>query len=139
MVEIERRGWTPASPEVTWAVLADHAHMAAWAPVRSATLEDVGDPLDGVGAIRVLKISPLTVREQITVVEAPHRLDYTVVSGLPVRDYQASTVLSGRDGGTDIVWTVSMQPRIPGLALVVRRSIRQFVEGLVKESSLRAS
>ena len=140
MVEIQFEGWTPAPLEVTWSVLAAHTDMAAWAPVQASRLERPGAPLpDGVGAIRVLKARPVTVREQITAFDAPHRLEYQMLSGLPVRDYRGRTLLSSHDGGTTIVWTVSLRPRLPGIAFLVRRSVRGLVEGLVEESTARES
>lgn len=140
VVEIQFEGWTPAPLEVTWSVLAGQADMAAWAPVKSSRLERPGDPQpDGVGAIRVLKAWPATIREQITAFDAPHRLDYQMLSGLPAHDYHGSTLLSSHDGGTNIVWTVSMRPRLPGIAFLVRRSVRGLVKGLVEESTARES
>ena len=69
--------------------------MEAWAPVRKVALEREGDPPpDGVGAIRVLSRPPLKIREQITDVDAPVRLAYRLLSGLPVRDYVGETTLS---------------------------------------------
>ena len=57
-----------------------------------------------------------------------------MLSGLPVRDYAGETALSGRDGATDIIWTVTMTPRLPGSAFMVCRVIHALVDGLVTES-----
>jgi hypothetical protein len=140
VVEIQFEGWTPAALEVTWSVLAAQGDMATWAPIQSSRLERPGGQQpDGVGAIRVLKARPATIREQITAFDAPHRLEYQMLSGLPVRDYHGTTLLSSHDGGTNIVWTVSMRPRLPGIAFLVRRSVRGLVKGLVEESTARES
>jgi hypothetical protein len=124
-----------AAPLLTvWSVLARQAGMGTRAPVRTFALEREGDPPpDGVGAIRVLSRPPFTIREQITHVEPPFRLAYRMLSGLPARDYAGETILSDRDGGTDIVWTVRMTSRLPGLPRGVRRVIRATAAGLVAE------
>ncbi len=117
--------------ETTWALLADQRGMAAWAPVRAVTLEREGDPApDGVGAIRVVRKPPLTIREQVTAVERPTRLAYRLLSGLPVRDYVGETILSGGAESTEIAWRVTLTPRFPGVTFLVRRTIRALANGL---------
>lgn len=125
--------------ETVWSVLADQTGMAAWTPARMVTLEREGDPsARGIGAIRVISRPPFTVREQITDVDEPTRLAYRLLSGLPARDYRGETVLSSVDGATDIVWAVTLAPRLPGVTFVVRHVIGALVKGLVAESERRA-
>jgi hypothetical protein len=122
-IRVQARAQAPL--ETTWSVLADRAGMAARAQARKVTREREGDPPPGgVGAIRVVSQPPLTVREQITDVNEPVRLACRPLSGLPVRSYAGEAILSDGDGGTDIVWTVTMTPRFPGITFVVRRAIR---------------
>ena len=64
----------------------------------------------------------------------PVRLTYRMLSGLPVHDYTGETILSDRDGATDIIWKVTMTARLPGSTFVVRRVIHALVNGLVAES-----
>lgn len=140
MAEIRVRARALAPLQTTWSVLADQAGMAAWAPARKVMLERPGDPPpNGMGAIRVLSRPPLKVREQITGVQPPVRLAYRLLSGLPVRDYVGETILSGRDGATDIVWTVTLTPRFPGVTFLMRLMIRALVNGLVKQSQRTAA
>jgi hypothetical protein len=135
VAEIRIRTRAAAPLPTVWSVLAGQAGMGAWAPVRAVALEREGDPPpDGIGAIRVLSVPPFTIREQITDIEAPFRLAYRMLSGLPVRNYTGETTLTDRDGVTDIAWTVRMTPRLPGLTRVVRRVIRATAAGLVTES-----
>ncbi len=135
MAEIRIQARATAPLQTVWSVLAAQAGMGAWAPIRKIELERPGDPPpDGVGAIRVLSWPPFKIREEITGVEAPVRLSYRMLSGLPVRDYAGETALSGRDGATDIIWTVTMTPRLPGSAFMVHRVIHARVDGLVTES-----
>jgi uncharacterized protein YndB with AHSA1/START domain len=135
MVEIEVRATAAAPVDTVWSVLAAQAGMATWAPVRKVTLERQGDPPpDGVGTIRVLSRPPLTIREQITAVEAPVRLVYRMLSGMPVRDYVGETTLTARDGATEIRWRVTMTARFPGVTVAVRSVVHALVDGLVAES-----
>lgn len=135
MAEIRIKARAAAPLQTVWSVLATQAAMGAWAPIRKVALEREGDPPpDGIGAIRVLSRPPFTIREQITDVDAPVRLAYRMLSGLPVHDYTGETTLSDRDGATDIIWKVTMTARVPGSAFMVRRVIRALANGLVTES-----
>ena len=113
MAEIRIQARAAAPLQTVWSVLAAQA---------------------GMGAIRVLSRPPFKIREQITDVDGPVRLTYRMLSGLPVRDYTGETILSDRDGATDIIWKVTMTARLPGSTIVVRRVIRALVNGLVAES-----
>ena len=135
MAEIRIQARAAAPLQTVWSVLGAQAGMGAWAPVRKVALEREGDPPpDGVGAIRVVSQPPFKIREQITDVDGPVRLTYRMLSGLPIRDYTGETILSDRDGATDIIWKVTMTGRLPGSTIVVRRVIRALVNGLVAES-----
>jgi uncharacterized protein YndB with AHSA1/START domain len=135
-VRIHARAAAPL--ETVWSVLADQTRMPAWTPARTVTLEREGDvSKDGVGAIRVVSRPPFRMREQITEVQEPTRLAYRLLSGLPVREYHGETVLSSGNAGTDVVWTVTMIPRLPGVTFVVRHVIGALVNGLVAEAERR--
>src|SRR3954447_21882765 len=120
MVEIRVRTHAAAPLATTWSVLADQSGMAAWTPARTATIEHQGDPRPaGVGTIRVLSLTPLKIREQITAVDEPTRLAYRLLSGVPVRDYVGETILTGGDTGT---------------TLAVRRVVRALANGLARQA-----
>ena len=57
----------------------------------------------------------LTSREQIVAFEPPHHLGYTLLAGLPLREYRSDVTLTPTAaGGTDIEWRSSFEPRWPG-------------------------
>jgi uncharacterized protein YndB with AHSA1/START domain len=135
MVEIRVQAHAAAPLATTWSVLAEQSGMAAWTPARTVTIEHQGDPRPaGVGTIRVLSLTPLKIREQITAVDEPTRLTYRMLSGIPVRDYVGETILTGGDTATDILWTVTMTPRWPGTTLAVRRVVRALANGLARQA-----
>jgi uncharacterized protein YndB with AHSA1/START domain len=141
MAHTRATGHSTASPEIVWEILSDHTRMADWAPLRSSSLERQGDPPpDGVGAIRVLRAVGPPLREEITEFEPPKRLAYTVLSGLPVRNYRAEVELTpSPGGGTDVVWQVSCEPRIPGFGLGLRAVIANMTKRLVAAANERAT
>ena len=130
--------------EVVWDVLTDHAAYRSWTPVVSSRLVTPGtsEP-NGVDAVRFLGVGPVGAKEKVLVHEPPHHLAYTVVAGLPVREYRADARLAEGDGAwTSLEYTGSFQPRVPGtgrvLAFLVSTVLRTLVSSLARESERRA-
>jgi hypothetical protein len=59
-------------------------------------------------------------REEIVAYDPPHHLAYTILSGLPVRDYRADVRLEPDGAGTRIVWGGTFVPKLPGTSAVLR-------------------
>ncbi len=131
---------TIAAPvEEVWALLTDHARYAEFTPVPTSRLVRPGrDDPNGVGAIRHLGIGPLGTREQVLVSEPPHHLAYTVVRGMPVRDYRADVHLQPDADGTRMVYEGSFEPLVPGtgplLRVIMTTAVRTLIASLVRQA-----
>jgi hypothetical protein len=91
-----------APTQAIWDVVADVATWQNWGPYSKTYLESEGTPTpDGVGAIRAYAVGPVTSREQVTIYEPPHRLGYHILSGFPVKDYNALVTLEPVEGDQD--------------------------------------
>ena len=130
-----------APPEKVFALLADGAGWSEWAGpmIVKSWWEREGTPAPGgVGAIRALGLGKVGSREEIVAYEPPHLLAYTILSGLPVRDYRADVRLSPEGGGTRIDWTGTFTPKLPGTGAVLRRflltTIGSFSRRLAKQA-----
>ena len=132
-----------AAPKATvFEVLADVPHWQDWAPmVRRSTWEREGSPEPGgVGAIRRVGAPPVFAREEIVEYEPPRRMVYVLLSGMPVRDYRAEVVLSdGAGGGTDIVWSSSLVPRIPFTGAAMRVVMRGIMARMARRLAAQAA
>jgi uncharacterized protein YndB with AHSA1/START domain len=119
-----------APPERVFALLADGAHWADWAgPVVPASRwERKGTPPPGgVGAVRALGSWPLVDLEEVLEHDPPRRHVYTIVSGVPVRDYRGVVELNlTAEGGTRVDWSAEFTPRIPGTGRLFR-ALSKFV------------
>jgi hypothetical protein len=95
-----------APRQVVWDVLADVSSWKDWGNYEVSELEREGDPPPGgIGAIRVTGRRPITVREEVEIWDPPSRFGYTLLSGLPLRDYHAVVTLSDSGGGaTNLHW-----------------------------------
>ena len=130
MQVIEGRALSRADRERVWRVVADAPAWSRWGAWQKAELEREGDPPPGgVGAVKALTRRPVVSREEVTVFEPPTRLGYRLLSGLPLRDYEATIVLTeAPGGGTDIVWRSQFEPKIPLTGGLFRRSLGRFIQ-----------
>lgn len=133
---------SPAPPEAVFALLAAGDRWSEWAgPVVPRSRWAVpGEPVGGVGAVRRLGIGPLSSRERIVEHEPARRLGYVVDSAAPMRGYRAVVDLAPRpDGGTDITWSASFEPVVPGtggvLLVVLRAIVRGFAERVARAAA----
>ncbi len=139
-LELTRR--STASPEQVFDVLADGANWSRWAGpmVLWSGWEREGDPPPGgVGAIRKLGLPRLGSREQIVTYERPHRMQYTVLAGLPARDYLSTiTFEPAPDGGTLIRWSSEFNPLLRGTGWLVRRFLLLTLGSFAKRAAAYA-
>ncbi|WP_354699100.1 hypothetical protein DSM112329_04807 [Paraconexibacter sp. AEG42_29] len=139
MQEIDITKTTDAAPEAVWALLADSAAWPSWTPVDSHSEEHPGGA-DGTGEVRIFKTGRYTVREEIVEKQAPERLSYVLLSGLPLKNYRAEIdVRPAPGGGSEIRWHTVFAPKVPGTGGIFRRSLQkitgQFVDGLATRAA----
>ena len=108
VVRAEAEGSAPI--ETVWQLLSSVDAWPTWSRHKLARLEHEGNPTpDGLGAIRVLGTNPSKPtkcnREEVVVFDPPTHFGYTLLSGLPLRDYRSDVRLFARgDGATRITW-----------------------------------
>ncbi len=130
MEAIEAHARSAAGREAVWRVIADAPGWSRWGDWQKAELEREGNPPPGgVGAVKALTRRPVVSREEVTVFEPPARFGYRLLSGLPLRGYEASiTLAEAPGGGTDITWRSQFEPKIPGTGGLFRRSLGRFIQ-----------
>jgi len=84
-----------------------------WSLFNSFELERAGNgECFGVGAIRTFSTRVSKTTEQVTELIPDQKLSYVLLSGLPLRNYQAVVQLSSPESGVTLVnWTASFQCR----------------------------
>ena len=121
------RASTPATPASLWALLEDVTTWTTWAPFEAAVLERSGDDdPHGVGAIRRFERGRFATREEVTEYVPDTRLAYRLLSGLPLRDYEAHIDLERHHERTDVIWSATFEARIPGTGGVFRRGMQRL-------------
>jgi uncharacterized protein YndB with AHSA1/START domain len=137
MQSFELYARSPAPVEAVWRRLADVRTWCEWNAFGTSELEREGTPEpDGVGAIRRLGQGPVISREQILEFDPPRHLAYTILSGVPVRDYRADVELTADGDGTLIAWRARFEPKLPGtgplLRLFLRAALRDTARRLAR-------
>jgi hypothetical protein len=138
----EVTGHSTAATEQVFDLLADGAGWSRWAGpmIVKSWWEREGTPAPGgVGAIRALGMNRVGSREEIVAYDPPTHMAYTILSGLPVRDYRADVRLTPDGGGTRISWSGTFTPKVPGtgplLRLFLLTTIGSFVRRLAKHAA----
>ena len=131
-----------ASRESVWRVIADTRSWARWGPWEEAALEREGKPRpDGVGALRrfrsVRRLAgrPVVTREEVTLFEPPSVLGYKLLSGLPLRDYEARITLFDDSEQTAIHWRCEFNPKLPGTGGLLRRELGKVIADVAERAA----
>jgi Polyketide cyclase / dehydrase and lipid transport len=132
-IEISARSRADAA--TIFALETDGARWSTWARplVPRSAWERQGDPPPGgVGAVRLLGLRPLWVREETMAYEQDRRHEYLMLTPMPIRDYRAELELTPVANGTDVVWRGSFEERIPWTGPVFRVLFRALLSVLLK-------
>lgn len=135
MIDVVATGTTSAPPERVWALLGDLAHWPDWSSFDAVEVERPGDPPPhGVGAIHVMISGggKYRVREEVLVYEPPKHYAYSMLSGLPLRDYRADVTLTTNGDGTAVEWRSTFNV-FPLFSPIARRRMRGVLQGIVDE------
>ena len=118
-----------ASPAAIYALLSDGATWPTWTPFQAFELERAGEAGgESKGAIRVLTSGRIRNREELTELSPDRLFSYSSLSGLPIRDHQASVRLEPVADGTLITWQERFETTRLGSARYLTRALRKFVQ-----------
>jgi uncharacterized protein YndB with AHSA1/START domain len=114
-LRVEAEGVAQAPPEVVWELVANADSYSEWGPWTASGYENLGAQApDGAGVVRWMRYGRTTTVEKVLESERARRLVYTVVKGIPVRNYLAEVTLSPAGEGTHIRWTANWDRTLPG-------------------------
>ncbi|WP_410593794.1 SRPBCC family protein [Amycolatopsis sp. lyj-23] len=126
-ISVRTRSAAPA--DALYELLRDGSSWPKWSPLGSFELvrEGAGEP-EGLGAIRLFRTNGVRSYEKVVALEPGRRFGYSLEHGLPLRNYVAYVDLSPRDGGTDIHWHSTFEPKIPGTGWFYRWFLGSFIK-----------
>lgn len=133
-VEAEQVAAAPAG--TVWALVSDATKYPGWGPWTDAGYRSPGaDSPRGPGAVYWLRSArsygPVRVVmvEQVLEADEGRQLAYTVLGGLPVRNYRGEITLTPVPGGTRIHWAGSWDQTLRGQ--MVYRPLRALYPQIV--------
>ncbi|GAA0250913.1 SRPBCC family protein [Cryptosporangium japonicum] len=134
-----------AEPHAVFALLLRAGTWPLWSPLDRAELEGGGDP-DApaqVGDVRVFRTGPSVSREPVLELVPDRRFVYGNVGGL-FRSYRAVIDLApSPDGGTDVTWSATLEPKLPGTgrfwAWYLGRFVQRMADGLARYAAGRST
>ncbi len=129
-LSVEAEAVSQASPEAVWSLVANADRYCQWGPWRASGYDSTGDPgPGGVGAIRWMQYGRTRTVERVLEADSPRRLVYTVVKGIPVRNYRAEVTLTPAGAGTHIRWAASWDRTLGGR--MVHRELRTLYPDMI--------
>lgn len=137
---IDKTAETTASPATVFDLLRRGSTWPEWSKLDRFELESEGvEGGESVGAVRVFQTGRTTSRERVIAVESDERFGYALLSGLPLRDYQAFVTLTPTATGTAIRWRSTFRPKVPGTGRLYRLVLGRFIQGMVHDLAAHAA
>lgn len=95
------------------------------ARVRRTEKASEGEDENGKGSVRKLRIGlGPAFYEKVTVFEAPHRIEYEIVSGVPIKHHLGVMEFSESDGVTTLDYTIELESKIPGTSFPIAQGLK---------------
>lgn len=114
-LRVEAEGVARATPEAVWELVSNASRYCEWGPWSASGYDSPGDPAaDGTGAIRWMRYGRTTTVERVLEAEKARRLVYTVLRGIPVRNYRAEVTLRPAGEGTHVHWSAEWDRTLAG-------------------------
>ncbi len=130
-----------APRSVVYDIFADRENNGDFLPVTTRLKSPGSTERQGVGAVHFIGVGRVGVSEQITRLVPDERIEYKIVSGVPVKSHTGTITFTDSGAGTRVVYTMDSQPKLPVprriLELVLRALITGFVKGATKEAESR--
>ena len=105
-LHVEAQGKTNALPQAVWRLVADADSYCRWGIWSESGWVGSGPASPGSpGSLRQMRYRRTTIVEQVLEVDGGTRMAYTVVRGIPVRNYKAEVTLTLDGSGTHVRWT----------------------------------
>jgi uncharacterized protein YndB with AHSA1/START domain len=109
-------------PERLWAAITDHEGMSKWTGTKVRLIAR-GDA-SGVGAVRRVRMGAISLDEEVIYADAPRRLVYRIVRGVPVSFHRGEMLVLPTDRGSRLEWKIMLASPIPGFARTLRRTLQ---------------
>jgi hypothetical protein len=130
-LHVEAQGKTNALPQAVWRLVADADSYCRWGIwSESGWVGSSPAPPGSPGSVRRMRYRRTRLVEQVLEVDEGSRMTYTVVRGIPVRNYRAEVTLTPSDGGTHVKWAADWDDTF--LGRIVHRKLSVLYPEVVR-------
>jgi len=137
-LHVEAQGVARAAPEVVWELVSNASRYCQWGPWSASGYESPDDQAaGGAGAVRWMRYGRTTTVERVLEADEPRRLVYTVLKGIPVRNYRAEVTLRPVAEGTHVHWSADWDRTLGGR--IVHRKLSTLYPEVVSRLVAAAS
>ena len=130
-LQVEAEGAAGARPDVVWALVSDANTYPRWGPWSEGGYRPQSEGPSRKGSVQWFRYGRRTTSvEEILEIEAPRRIVYSVLSGLPVKNYRAEVTLTPTaSNGTSVRWTATWDKTFMGR--MVHRKLQKVYPEIV--------
>jgi len=127
-LQVAAEAVTASGVDEVWALVSDANTYPEWGPWNAGGYRPATDGPSRIGDIQWFRFGRRTVSvEEILEIDAPRRLVYRVVKGIPVRNYRAEVTLTPSAWGTTVRWSATWDNTLLG-RLVHRKLVQLYPE-----------
>jgi len=131
-----------ADSAAIYSLLKNSATYPFWSMIDEFELVRPGtDEPHGVGSRRKFRTGRLVMHEEVVELVPDRLTAYTLLSGFPMNEYRAETILDPIDDGTKITWRCSFYPKYGGSGWFWRHMMsyvfRRLVRGVARAAENR--
>jgi Polyketide cyclase / dehydrase and lipid transport len=139
-IRVEESFVSSADPEAIYSLVKNSAAYPFWSMIDEFEMVRQGkDEPHGVGAQRIFRTGRNVMHEEVVELIPDRLTAYVLLSGFPMNEYRAETLLDPLEGGgTRITWRCSFYPTYLGTGWFWRLTmcyvLRRFVRDLARAS-----
>lgn len=108
-------------PARLWEAITDHEGMSKWTAAKVRLIAR-GDA-EGVGAVRRIRVGAMSLDEEVIYADAPRRLVYRIVRGVPVSFHRGEMLVEPTSAGSHLTWRILLASDVPGFARLTVRAL----------------
>jgi hypothetical protein len=120
-------------------VAKDSSRYPEWSIIGSFEhIHSGATELYGVGSQRIYRTWPLRLLEEVTELIPGRRVSYTVLRGMPFRNYHSSIDITPVDGGSEIGWHSTFESIVPGSGSALRAFMQYVLDRMAPALAVEA-
>ena len=125
--------WIRAQPEKVYDFFCDHNSFGRIWPGEIKRIKDSDEPgnPNGLGSVRSIRLGPMVFEETHITCERPHRIQYQITRGGPIKNHLGTINFMAENGGTRIDYTIVFDAKIPLTGCLIAASLkRDWLRGI---------